>query len=196
MRKPRSTPSVSPVTHTRRTVLEWLGQGVAVAALPPALSSCFPPVASDPCCGSTDSGSQGDSGGRSDRGDSGERLHEPDCPEGSFGFAPSEGAHEVYEGWNVRTVDPQDLEAILAGWVLTVDGLVDKPRSYTFQELLELARLDQVMDFHCVEGWSVHDVPWNGLHLSTLLKAAGVKDSATHITFHTIDGIYNESLPM
>ena len=34
-------------------------------------------------------------------------------------------------------------------------------------DLLELERQDQVTDFHCVEGWSIYDVPWNGLHLST-----------------------------
>ena len=88
------------------------------------------------------------------------------------------------------------IDAILKDWKLTVDGMVDSPASYSFDELLALARQDQVSDFHCVEGWSVYDVPWNGLHLSALIKHAGLQKGVTHVTFHTVDGIYNESLPL
>ncbi len=185
---------VSPVTHTRRTVLEWLGRGAAVAALPPALGACFPATPKDRCCTGDDSDTRpGDSGTKP--GDT-DTLVDPDCPDGSFDFAPSSPDTALWDEFTVFTVDPQDLDALLAGWVLTVDGLVDKPRSYTFQQLVALARLDQVMDFHCVTGWSVHDVPWNGVHMQTLLEAVGVKSGATHITFHTENSIYNESLPL
>ena len=192
-RNAQNTP-VSPVTHTRRTVLEWLGQGAAVAALPPALGACFPAQPKDRCCTGTDSGTRpGDTDTKP--GDT-DTLTAPDCPDGSFDFAPSTPDTELWDEFTVFTVDPQDLDALLAGWVLTVDGMVDKPRSYTFQQLVALARLDQVMDFHCVTGWSVHDVPWNGVHMQTLLEAAGVHSGATHITFHTENSIYNESLPL
>lgn len=188
-RDARSHP-VSPHTHTRRTVLEWLGQGAAVAALPPALSACFPTKPEDSCCGRHDSERHD-----SEPGDSEPTPHDPDCPAGTFDFAPSE-AGDSWEGFTVFTVDPQDLDALLAGWALTVDGLVKTPRTYTFADLVALTRQDQVTDFHCVTGWSVHDVPWNGVHLATLLAGLGPAAGATHVTFHTVDGIYNESLPL
>ncbi len=187
---PPKPKKLSRVTHTRRTVLEWMGSGAAVFALPPALGACFPASKGqgDSCCA------------EGETGDSEPNTHDPgrspDCPEGGFDFGPPDQEAKIYEDWNVRTVDPQDLDAILAGWALSVDGMVDEPLTLSFAQLLELARQDQVTDFHCVEGWSVYDVPWNGVHLSTLLELAGAKSSATHVTFHTIDGIYNESLPL
>ena len=61
---------------------------------------------------------------------------------------------------------------------------------------MALPRQNQVVDFHCVEGWSILDVPWNGLHLSELLDAAQPTSGASHLTFHTINQAYNESLPL
>ena len=66
----------------------------------------------------------------------------------------------------------------------------------SFAELVSLPRQDQITDFHCVEGWSVHDVPWNGIHLSEIVSRVRPHSTATHITFHTIGGRYNESLPL
>lgn len=40
------------------------------------------------------------------------------------------------------------------------------------------------------------DVPWNGVHLSSLLGLVGARPAATHVTFHTVGGQYNESLPL
>ena len=40
------------------------------------------------------------------------------------------------------------------------------------------------------------DVPWNGVHLREILSLVNPSQDATHITFHTIDGNYNESLPL
>jgi DMSO/TMAO reductase YedYZ molybdopterin-dependent catalytic subunit len=92
-------------------------------------------------------------------------------------------------------VDPQDLRSILGSWRLTVDGMVENPRTFTWEELIGLTRQDQVTDFHCVEGWSVYDVPWNGVHLSTIFEVVRPRPEATYVAFHTIDGRYNESLP-
>ncbi len=188
---------VSPVTHTRRTVIEWLGKGATMAVLPPALSACFPEKPGFGCCAETDAPGGGGGFGGEDSGpgpiDTSAGM---DCPQGRFDFAPPADAPAIWDEFTVFTVDPQDLDALLAGWTLTIDGMVDRPRTYTFQQLLALARLDQVMDFHCVTGWSVYDIPWNGVHLQTLLDAVGAQAGATHITFHTVDGVYNESLPI
>jgi hypothetical protein len=108
--------------------------------------------------------------------------------------APREGS--IFDRWPVRTVDEQNLSWILDNWQLTVEGMVDEPQTLSFTDLLNLPSQDQVTDFHCVEGWSVMDVPWNGVHLSELLSLAKPRKEATHITFHTIDEAYNESLSL
>lgn len=93
-------------------------------------------------------------------------------------------------------MDRPELEQLLASWRLTVDGLVDSAVTLSFAELLALPRQDQVTDFHCVEGWSVYDVPWNGVHLSTLLDRVGAQSSGTHLTLYSSGDVYTESLPM
>ncbi len=41
------------------------------------------------------------------------------------------------------------------------------------------------------------DIPWNGVHVSTLLDAVGgALPGATYVNFHTVGGQYNESLPI
>jgi DMSO/TMAO reductase YedYZ molybdopterin-dependent catalytic subunit len=114
----------------------------------------------------------------------------------SLEFLPPDEEPRIYDDWPVRTVDQQELASVLASWRLRVDGMVNRTAELSFAELLELERLDSLVDFHCVEGWSVHDVPWNGVHLATLFELVEPADEATFVTFHTIDGRYNESLPL
>jgi DMSO/TMAO reductase YedYZ molybdopterin-dependent catalytic subunit len=113
-----------------------------------------------------------------------------------FPFQPGAGMHEVFEHWDERSVDKQNLKDILRSWRLEVDGMVQTPRTYTFADLVGLERTDMLVDFHCVEGWSVFDVPWNGLQLSRIFDEVKPLPDATHVTFHTIGGKYNESLPL
>jgi DMSO/TMAO reductase YedYZ molybdopterin-dependent catalytic subunit len=123
----------------------------------------------------------------------------PGCDGGApqgFPFQPAVNEGGLFDTWPVRTVDSQTIEDILATWKLSIEGMVKTPRVLTFFDLLCLLRQDQITDFHCVEGWSIRDVPWNGVHLSTLLALAEPLATATHVTFHTIDERYNESLPI
>ena len=77
-----------------------------------------------------------------------------------------------------------------------MDGLASNPLTLGFADILALERQDQVTDFHCVEGWSVFDVPWNGVPLARVLDLAGAQPSATYVTFHSVGEVYEESLPI
>lgn len=79
-------------------------------------------------------------------------------------------------------------------WRLAIDGLVDKPFTIGYKELLELKNEEQLSDFHCVEGWSVDKVKWKGVRLRTLFDLAGLKPEATAVSFHSASGIYIDSL--
>ena len=113
-----------------------------------------------------------------------------------FDFQPGPDSDSIFDRWYENTVDAQNLVDILAGWTLTVDGMVGTPLSLRFVDLIALDRQDQVTDFHCVEGWSVYDVPWNGVPLARMLDLAGAAPSATHLTLHSVGEEYIESLPM
>ncbi|MHB8763675.1 MAG: molybdopterin-dependent oxidoreductase [Deferrisomatales bacterium] len=115
---------------------------------------------------------------------------------GNLAFRPGEGRGGVFDAWPVRTVDPQDLSLILASWRLAVGGLVERPATYTFADLLALPRTDQTADFHCVEGWSVPGVPWNGVRIGELLDRAGPLPDARYLHLRTLGDTYNDSVPL
>lgn len=111
-------------------------------------------------------------------------------------FAPAPLKGPIYDRWWGNTVDPQDLQQILASWKLSIGGLVEAPRTLSFAEMLAFPRQDQITDFHCVEGWSVLDVPWSGVHFDSLIDLVRPTAAATHVTFRAFGGIYTESLPL
>jgi DMSO/TMAO reductase YedYZ molybdopterin-dependent catalytic subunit len=171
---------VSPVTTERRTVLRWLGSSAVLALGGDVLSACLGQPR-------TRSGARDASAGDGAAG--GEAS-----PAFPFQPSPSDGA--IYDGWYENTVDQQNLADILASWRLRVDGMVKQPVVLGFADVIGLERQDQVTDFHCVGGWSVYDVPWNGVAPARLLDLVGADATATHLTFHSIGGEYAESLPI
>lgn len=177
--RPRSPPFVSPVTTERRTVLRWLGGSAVLALSGDVLSACL-----------------GEARTRSGTRDASAGDAVPGTEAAAFPFQPSPRDGDIYDGWYENTVDPQNLADILASWRLRVDGMVRNPAVLSFADLIGLPRQDQVTDFHCVEGWSVYDVPWNGVAPSRLLDLVGIDAAATHLTLHSIGGEYAESLPI
>jgi len=190
--------------------MAWLGNATVLTLTPDLLASC----SSDPA---SLGNPQGQGGARSDAGNASQGGYSnggdtTGSPAGgansddaaaasqdaavSFPFAPSQADGSLYDNWFINTVDPQDITAILGSWTLSVDGLVNHPITMTFQDLLQLPRHNQVTDFHCVEGWSVFDVPWNGLHIDSLIGLVEPTSAATHLTFQCFGNIYQESLPL
>lgn len=97
-------------------------------------------------------------------------------------------------GWRIYNVagsipDPDTFE-------LVVDGMVATPMRLDLDGLGALDGAEQISDFVCVTGWEVHDVRWRGVRIATLLDRAGVDPAATHLTFHSRDGVYTDSLAM
>lgn len=71
-------------------------------------------------------------------------------------------------------------------YVLTVDGLVEKPLSLSYSDIRALPQIKQVSDFHCVEGWSVKDVKWGGFRLKEITARARPKPEAKYVIFHSL----------
>ncbi len=72
-------------------------------------------------------------------------------------------------------------------WRLKVDGLVDTPREFTYEELLAREVVRRVVWLHCVDGWSAR-ILWEGFSLTKLLEEVGVKLHARHAVFYAEDG--------
>jgi hypothetical protein len=79
---------------------------------------------------------------------------------------------------------------------LQVTGLVDRPLTLTVDDLEAMPSTKLVKDFQCVTGWRVPEVHWEGVKLSDVLDAAGVKAEATGLNFESYDGADSESLTL
>lgn len=72
------------------------------------------------------------------------------------------------------------------GWQLVVDGMVDKPRSFSIDDLHALsAPQERVYRMRCVEAWSMV-IPWAGVPLAHLLEAVEPKPNAKFVAFQTL----------
>jgi DMSO/TMAO reductase YedYZ molybdopterin-dependent catalytic subunit len=111
-------------------------------------------------------------------------------PTGLSSFVPTAGRFRIY------SVTAQLPERSRDEYRLTVDGLVERPLTLTFDDLNSMPQTELVRDFQCVTGWRVADVRWKGVLLSHLLDEAGVAGGATHLRIWSFDGAYTESLTL
>lgn len=111
-------------------------------------------------------------------------------PTGLTGLLPNGGGFRYY---SVAASVPHKNET---DYRLTIDGLVDRPAGYTLADLRALPQTRLVHDVQCVTGWRVPSTPFEGVRLSHLLDAAGVRPSAGAIRFTCFDGTYTESLSL
>ncbi|NEA44907.1 molybdopterin-dependent oxidoreductase [Streptomyces sp. SID10815] len=111
-------------------------------------------------------------------------------PTGLTGLLPNGGGFRYYSvTGSVPRRDATDYR-------LTVDGLVDRPTTYTLAELRGMPQTRMVRDVQCVTGWRVPRTPFQGVRLSRLLDAAGIRPSAKAVRFTCFDGAYSESLTL
>jgi sulfoxide reductase catalytic subunit YedY len=72
------------------------------------------------------------------------------------------------------------------GWVVSVEGLVSKPRKFDLDDLKKIAPLEERIYRHrCVEAWSMV-IPWLGFPIASLLKQVEPLSSAKYIRFETL----------
>jgi len=70
-------------------------------------------------------------------------------------------------------------------WTVSVEGEVMKPQTFSVDDLIDLAPLEERIYRHrCVEGWSIV-VPWIGYSLNVLIKKVQPTSKARYIQFFT-----------
>ena len=78
---------------------------------------------------------------------------------------------------------------------MTVDGLVERPTTWSWDEIHRLPDSSYFGDIHCVTTWSKFDVAFRGVSVDVLLEAAGPLPEAAYVLAHSSTG-YTTNLPM
>jgi DMSO/TMAO reductase YedYZ molybdopterin-dependent catalytic subunit len=104
-------------------------------------------------------------------------------------LSPSDGFHF----YSVTGSIPSSDRAV---WRLAVDGLVERPLSLGMDDLLAAGLRQVTADFHCVSGWSVPRVRWQGVPVAALLDQAAARPEARALRFESADGAYADFLDL
>jgi len=100
-----------------------------------------------------------------------------------------QGGFRIYTVAPIPKFDP-------ASWKLTIGGMVSKPIHFSYDELLALPSKVQKGIFHCVTGWSVPNLTWQGVSLKALLDLVGPQQDAQGLVFSSADGTYIDGLTL
>jgi len=99
-------------------------------------------------------------------------------------------------GWRIYTITGvmPDLDA--AQWRLRVDGLVERPTTFSLSQLGAMPRAEQTSTFHCGAGWTVQDVHWSGIRFGDLLAHVKPLPDARALRFVSAERPYEDSLTL
>ena len=71
-------------------------------------------------------------------------------------------------------------------WSVTVEGAVENPGTYAFEDLIRGHQLEErVYRLRCVEAWSMV-VPWVGIPLADVIRRLGPTSNAKYVAFETL----------
>ena len=104
------------------------------------------------------------------------------------------GQYDTGRSWPVLTAEVTP-RVDVASWTFTVEGLVGRPTTWTWDEMHDLPSATYSGAVHCVTSWSKLDMTFTGVSVETLLNAASPLPSATHVLVfcHTA---YTTNLPL
>jgi DMSO/TMAO reductase YedYZ molybdopterin-dependent catalytic subunit len=80
-------------------------------------------------------------------------------------------------------------------WRLSVNGLVDRPTTFSLGQLKSYPVQSQITHLACEEGWS-YIAEWIGVPLSHVLDLVGVHPQARYVVYFSIDPDWWESIDM
>ncbi|HEV2126363.1 MAG TPA: protein-methionine-sulfoxide reductase catalytic subunit MsrP [Chloroflexota bacterium] len=132
------------------------------------------------------------------------------CGDGASGIASLEGGAQTNASGSAQEETPTTYEAITnynnfyefttdkegvarlakdfktSPWSVQVGGFVQKPKTYTMEELLQqFPQEERIYRLRCVEGWSMV-IPWQGFPLKSLLSDVEPTSRAKYVRFETV----------
>jgi len=82
-----------------------------------------------------------------------------------------------------------------ADWRLSVDGMVDRPASFSVAQLKSYPSRSQITELSCEEGWT-YIAEWIGVPLSHILDLVGTHPQARYVVYFSIEPDWWESIDM
>ena len=80
-------------------------------------------------------------------------------------------------------------------WTFSIDGLVEQPTTWSWDEIHALPESSYSGDIHCVTTWSKLGMTWSGVSVDTLLAIAGPHSAAGFALARSHTG-YTTNLPL
>ena len=170
--RPLSQSTPESLFRNRRSLVKALAAGPILAAAPFALSGCddAPKVAAKPP--EPDPSAHLYPVSRNER----YTLDRPITP-----AVLATSYNNYYEFGSSKSVVREAQALPLRPWMVSIDGLVEKPIEIGVDELLQKMPLEERLYRHrCVEAWSM-DVPWSGFALKALVDMAKPLSGARYL---------------
>ena len=104
------------------------------------------------------------------------------------------GQYDVGADWPVLTAEVTP-HLVPEKWTMTVDGLVDSPTTWSWDEMHALPQSEYAGDIHCVTTWSKLATSFQGVAVDLLLDAAHPRPEATFVLATSTTG-YTTNLPL
>jgi DMSO/TMAO reductase YedYZ molybdopterin-dependent catalytic subunit len=82
-----------------------------------------------------------------------------------------------------------------ADWRLSVGGLVDRPTTFSIDQLKSYPVHSQITQLACEEGWS-YIAEWIGVPLYHVLERVGIQPHAKYVVYYSIEPDWWESIDM
>ena len=88
-----------------------------------------------------------------------------------------------------------DVDPFHEDWTLRIFGLCDEPYNLSYQDLLDMPRVDVVCDMHCVTHWSRLNNVFTGVPIKPLIERAKPKPTARYVMCHSEAG-FTTNVPL
>jgi DMSO/TMAO reductase YedYZ molybdopterin-dependent catalytic subunit len=98
----------------------------------------------------------------------------------------------LVDGFPVLSAGPTP-HTPLAEWTFVIEGEIDEPRTWSWEEFRALPSEEFTRDIHCVTKWSKLGTTWEGVSVDLLLE--GVDTAAEYVVAFS-DGGYTTNLPL
>jgi len=82
-----------------------------------------------------------------------------------------------------------------ADWRVAVDGMVERPASFSLAQLKSYPSHRQITMLQCEEGWS-YIAEWAGVPLAQVLDAVGARPEARYVVYFSLDPDWWDSIDM
>src|SRR5262245_19656514 len=104
------------------------------------------------------------------------------------------GQYDTGSSWPVLTAEVTP-RIDTAAWTFTVEGRVESPTTWTWDESTALPQSNYAGAIHCVTTWSKFGMHWAGVSLDTLFEIAKPLPNASHVLAYSSTG-YTTNLPL